>query len=94
MITGRQIQAARAMLGWSRQELADRARISRNALERMENGRVVPLASTLEAVWRTLERAGIEFIFDQTSEGVRLRIPPSEGGTRARSVGSKKAQRS
>lgn len=82
MITGRQIQAARALLGWSQQKLADHAKVSRNALERMENGRVVPLASTLGAVWQTLERAGIEFISDQTSEGVRLRTSKSESAIR------------
>lgn len=90
MITGRQIQAARALLGWSQQELADEAKISRNALQRMENGRVAPLATTLEAVWRTLERAGIEFLSDSTSEGVRLRFPDSTNDSRNRSAASKK----
>jgi transcriptional regulator with XRE-family HTH domain len=73
MITGRQIQAARALLGWSQEELGDRAQISNSALYRLERGRVDPRASTVEAVRRALERAGIEFFSDRDSEGLRLR---------------------
>lgn len=36
MISARQIRAARALLGWSQQDLADRAIISVNALRRLE----------------------------------------------------------
>jgi transcriptional regulator with XRE-family HTH domain len=79
MITGRQIQAARALLGWSQQELADRARISINALYRLENGLVDPRISTVEAVRLAFERAGLEFFSDRDSEGLRLKRPRSAG---------------
>lgn len=78
MITGRQIQAARALLGWSQEELAERAKIARNTLYNLESGIVDPRTSTVEAVRRTLERAGIEFVTDAISEGVRL-IKPRSG---------------
>lgn len=76
MITARQIRAARALLGWSQQELADRAIISPNALNRLERELVDSRTSTLAAVQNALVKGGIEFIpEDIKGEGVRLRRP-------------------
>lgn len=73
MITPRQIRAARALLGWSQQELADRAIVSVNAVMRLERGKVDSRLSTLTAVQRALLRGGVEFISaDAKGEGVRL----------------------
>ncbi len=73
MITTRQIRAARALLGWSQQQLADKAILSLNAINRLERGHVDPRLSTLMAVHRALTKAGIEFqSVDGKSEGVRL----------------------
>jgi predicted transcriptional regulator len=47
MITPRQIRAARALLGWSQQELADKAIVSLNALTRLEKAKVDSRVSTL-----------------------------------------------
>jgi predicted transcriptional regulator len=76
MITPRQIRAARALLGWSQQRLADKAIVSLNALARLEKGAVDSRVSTVLAIQKTLARAGIEFLdADQKGEGVRLRNP-------------------
>ena len=76
MITPRQIRAARALLGWSQQQLADKAIVSLNAVSRIEKGIVDPRASTLAAIEKTLAKAGVEFLqADQKGEGVRLRSP-------------------
>lgn len=73
MITPRQIRAARALLGWSQQELADRAIISLNALVRLENEKVDPRVSTVTAIETALRKAGIEFLgSDASGEGVRI----------------------
>jgi predicted transcriptional regulator len=73
MITGRQIRAARALLDWSQQDLADKAVISLNALVRLERGQVDTRASTLRAVEKALEKAGIEFVsMSGKREGVIL----------------------
>lgn len=88
MITGRQIQAARALLGWSQEELAEKAKIARNTLYNLESGAVDPRTSTVEAVRRTLERAGIEFVRDAVSEGVRL-IKPRSGTKAPSAIGAK-----
>lgn len=73
MISSRQIRAARALLGWSQQELADRAIISLNAVVRIETDKVDPRASTLNAIENALKKAGIEFLgIDSKGEGVRF----------------------
>jgi predicted transcriptional regulator len=76
MITPRQIRAARALLGWSQQQLADKAIVSLNALTRLEKGKVDSRVSTLTAIERALTKAGIEFLpVGDKGEGVRLRSP-------------------
>jgi predicted transcriptional regulator len=76
MITPRQIRAARALLGWSQQRLADKAIVSINALARLEKDVVDPRVSTVLAIQKALVKAGIEFLdADQKGEGVRLRNP-------------------
>jgi predicted transcriptional regulator len=76
MITARQIRAARALLGWSQQQLADNAIVSLNALARLEKGMVDSRVSTVLAIQKALAKAGIEFLpADQKGEGVRLKSP-------------------
>lgn len=76
MITPRQIRAARALLGWSQQQLADKAIVSLNAVTRLEKGKVDSRVSTLGAIEKALTKAGIDFLpTDQKGEGVRLRKP-------------------
>jgi predicted transcriptional regulator len=73
MINGRQIQAARALLGWTQQDLADRAIVSRNAVNRIENATVDARTSTVDSMLRALAKAGVQFINEDGYEGVRLR---------------------
>lgn len=76
MITSRQIRAARALLGWSQQQLADKAIISINAVTRLEKGDVDPRLSTIAAVERALTKAGVELISaGDKGEGVRMSKP-------------------
>ena len=76
MITPRQIRAARALLGWSQQQLADKAIVSLNALTRLEKGRVDSRVSTVTAIEKTLSKAGVEFLpAGDKGEGVRLKSP-------------------
>src|SRR4051812_15402228 len=73
MITARQIRAARALLGWSQQQLADTAIVSLNAVARLEKGVVDSRVSTVLAIQKALSKAGVEFLTaDQKGEGVRL----------------------
>lgn len=56
-----QLRAARALLGWSQSELAERAGLSRRSVAAVELGATLPYDATLEKILSALERAGIEF---------------------------------
>lgn len=55
-----QIRAARALLNWSQGELAERAGISKQSVNRIENGVLDAKLSTLNAVMDALREAGVE----------------------------------
>jgi len=80
MATPWQIRAARALLGWSQQELADRAVVSVNSVGRietaLEEAELERHAASHFRVMRALRAAGIEFL--TRGEGVRFagRPPP------------------
>ena len=76
MMVSAQIRAARALLRWSAKRLAEESGVSLPTIKRMEAVDGVPkgLSRNLEAVQRTLERAGIGFIEDDgEGAGVRLK---------------------
>ncbi|MBF0335975.1 MAG: helix-turn-helix transcriptional regulator, partial [Alphaproteobacteria bacterium] len=64
MITGPQIRAARALIGWTAQDLADRALLSYPTVQRAETSPDVPSmkAPNLLAIQRALEGAGVVFL--------------------------------
>jgi len=64
MLTGAQIRAARAALGWSTLVLAEKAGVASKTISRFEEANGVPpsRSSTLLDVKLALESAGIEFI--------------------------------
>jgi len=77
MVDGRQIRAARALLGWSRDDLLKASGISMSALLRMEGGLADSRGSTIQKVVQALSHAGIEFVGrDGTEIGVVLRMQP------------------
>lgn len=78
MVTARQIRAARALLGWSQQDLADKAIVSINAVTRLERNEVDPRLSTVTAVQKAITKAGVTFLSNDTmGEGVRFSKPRS-----------------
>ena len=52
MISGKQIRAARAMLGWTQRELAAAAGLSEVSIKNAERGVVDSRGSTLNAIQR------------------------------------------
>jgi predicted transcriptional regulator len=74
LITGRQLRAARVLIGMEQIELSKRARVAIGTVRRMESfdGEIGARTSTLMLVKRALEKAGIEFLNDD-QPGVRLR---------------------
>ena len=78
MITSAQIRGARALLDWSRQVLSERSGVGISALMRLEAADGIPSGNikTFEAVQKTFEQAGIEFIGTPDDRpGVRLKNP-------------------
>lgn len=79
MLTGGQIRAARALLRWSGQTLADKSGVSYPAIQRAEAVDGLPnmQVRNLAAIKDTLEAAGVEFFNGAYSgsggAGVRLR---------------------
>ncbi len=77
MVTSRQIRAARALLGWTQQTLADRALVAINTVRAIETNRPYPKPDSTTAVRQALAKAGIVFLPNGTmGEGVRLAKPP------------------
>lgn len=73
MITARQSRAARALLGWTQETLADRARVSLTALKRLESESNLGIyESTRDEVRRALESDGIVFLTSDQGVGVML----------------------
>ncbi|WP_443112688.1 helix-turn-helix domain-containing protein [Dinoroseobacter sp. PD6] len=75
MITARQSRAARALLGWTQQELADKALVSLTALKRLESEKDLRVyESTEDQVRRVFEDAGITFLRLDKGEGVLIDV--------------------
>jgi len=75
MLSSGQIRAARALLRWSAQDLADKSGIGVATIRRLELQEGVPSSNTktLENLQRVLEVAGIEFLGDPNNlPGARL----------------------
>jgi len=80
----RQIKAARALLGWSQEELAGAANISIPTIKRLEAGEGLlgGRSETGDKIRKALQVAGVEFIDENGGgAGVRLR-KPSYGGAK------------
>ena len=73
MITARQTRAARALLGWTQETLADKALVSLTALKRLESeNRLEVYETTRDQVCKVLEGNGIVFLTSDQGEGVML----------------------
>ena len=77
MISSDQIRAAKAILRWSGEELAQRAGVSLSTIRRVESSVGVPEAQnmkTLVSIKRALEEGGVEFVGTPDDRpGVRLK---------------------
>lgn len=75
MISGAQIRSARALLGWSSEEAAQKAKMTRQTLHRLESFDGIPPSRTqsLVELRKAFEEAGVEFIGGPgDGPGVRL----------------------
>ncbi|WP_061023398.1 hypothetical protein [Bradyrhizobium sp. CCH5-F6] len=73
MITSRQVRAARALLGWTQETLADKALVALTALKRFESENGLQVREdTRDRVRAALETSGIMFLVSERGEGVML----------------------
>jgi predicted transcriptional regulator len=77
-VTSEQIRAARAMLRIEQKDLAKRAGVSLETVKRIERtpGEIKAYTSTVTALQRALEDAGVEFT-NGNHPGVRLKTAPA-----------------
>jgi transcriptional regulator with XRE-family HTH domain len=70
-----QIKAARALLEWSQEDLADAAGVSLPTVKRLEAAGGIPKGRprTLDSLQTALERAGVTFI-DENGGGAGVRL--------------------
>jgi transcriptional regulator with XRE-family HTH domain len=80
MLTPAQCRAARGLIAWNQQELADRAHIGIVTVHQFETGLSRPRRVTLEAIRRVLEAAGVEFIDEEGGRGPGVRLQKSPSG--------------
>ena len=71
----RQLKAARALIGWSQEELAANAEVSLPTIKRLEaaEGLLAGRQTTVHKIQTALEKAGIEFI-DENGGGLGVRL--------------------
>jgi len=76
IITSDQVRAAKALLRWSGEELAQKSGISLSSIRRVESAQSIPEGQnlkTLLAIRAALEEGGVEFIgTPEDRPGVRL----------------------
>lgn len=73
-ITADQLRAARALVNWTRDQLAEASGATTRTLARLEVGETKARASTARAIRTALEAAGVIFIAENgEGPGVRLK---------------------
>jgi transcriptional regulator with XRE-family HTH domain len=76
MLQVAQLRAARALLGWRQQDVAQAAKVGVATIRRIESqeGPLTGYVSTLLKIQTAFEQAGIQFIDDDEMGGFGLRI--------------------
>lgn len=72
-ISARQCRAARGLLGWSQEQLAEAAKVARATIANFETGKSLPVTNNLMAIRSALADAGVSFIPENGGgDGVRM----------------------
>lgn len=79
MISGPQLRAARALLGWSQARLAEKSGVAEITIKVFERGVTDPRVSTMTAIIGTIEKAGVEFT-NGGQPGVRMKAKAKPRG--------------
>ena len=87
MLTPAQLRAARALVGWSREDLAKRSGVGAPTIKDFELNGSDPRQGTVHKWQRALETAGVRFIddgqkSDEGGPGIRLMTTAKDGRRR------------
>jgi len=74
MLTPAQLRAARALLGWTRDDLAAESGVAAVTVKGFEYLGADSKMSTVQKMQRALEAAGIQFIDEDATGGVGVRL--------------------
>ena len=76
MLTGRILRGARAMLGWSQNELAQKSDVSISSIRRIEKNDSVSkvYGETYESIERILRQEGVTFESEEKEAMVKVRF--------------------
>ena len=74
-ISGRQLAAARSLLGWSQEHLALAADVTEQTIKNWEAERHMPRQATVDRVRQAIEDRGVEFL-NGGAPGVRFKPKP------------------
>lgn len=73
-IEPKQSRAARSLLGWSQQQLAESAGVALATIQFFESNKREPIGNNLHAIAKALEQAGVEFIPAKNGKGFGVRL--------------------
>lgn len=85
-ITPAQCRAARALLDWTQDELAERAAVSRGTIRGFESSQHALQRSTASAILRALEAGGVSFVEADRNGGEGVRFAGLEDPVAATAV--------
>lgn len=83
-LNGAQCRAARALIGWSQDQLVDASKVTKSTIANFETGKREPYARTLSDIRSALEAAGVEFLDDgqaSAAAGAGVRLKSAASGT-------------
>jgi DNA-binding XRE family transcriptional regulator len=78
-LSARQIRAARALLGWSRRQLAIASGVSEGTIKAIEHGAVDTRLVTMDKLGRVFAAQSIAFVADDPWTGVVINLPADDG---------------
>jgi transcriptional regulator with XRE-family HTH domain len=73
-IEAKQSRAARSLLGWNQQKLANAAGVAMATVQFFEADKRTPIPNNLAAIVRAFEEAGVEFLPARNGRGVGVRL--------------------